>query len=168
MERDPEVLRYVGRPPLPEVEDYRAKIRSTYLPHYDRPSGHGAWAVIEKASGDFIGGCSLRPGMESPQAAEMGYAPEELEMGYGLRKPSWGRGYATELAQALVRKAFQELGAVVLVAGVTVDNIASVRVLEKAGLRRVGAPFLLPGETEPSVKYVLTRIEFDQQQVRIK
>jgi RimJ/RimL family protein N-acetyltransferase len=40
---------------------------------------------------------------------------------------------------------------------VTVDNFASVRVLEKAGLRRFGEPICLPGEDELSVKYGLTK-----------
>lgn len=78
-----------------------------------------------------------------------------------MRKPSWGRGYASEIVRALVRRAFTELGAVSLVASVTIDNVASIRVLEKAGLRRVGEPICLPGEDELSVKYALTKAEFD-------
>jgi RimJ/RimL family protein N-acetyltransferase len=162
MEREPDVLRYVGRRPLPDVDAYRNKIRSVFLPYYARPGGYGAWAIIEKASGEFIGRCSLRPGPDADVAAAMGFGPDDVELGYGLRKPSWGRGYATELAQALVRRAFRDLGVVSLVACVTLGNGASVRVLEKAGLRRVGEPICLPGEDEPSVKYALTRDQLDQ------
>jgi RimJ/RimL family protein N-acetyltransferase len=50
-----------------------------------------------------------------------------------------------------------------VVACVTVGNVASVRVLEKAGLRRVGEPIYLLGEDEPSVKYALTRDQFEHQ-----
>src|SRR5947209_7345825 len=134
MESEPDMLRYVGRKPLADVDAYRKKIRSIFLPYYDKPGGYGAWAIIEKASGEFLGGCSLRPGMDADVAAVMGYRPDEVELGFGLRKPSWGRRYATELAQALVRRAFTELGAYSVVACVTIDNLASVRVLEKAGL----------------------------------
>src|SRR5437660_7280131 len=47
-----------------------------------------------------------------------------------------------------------------LVACVTVANLASVRVLEKSGLRRVATPICLPAEDEPSVKYALTKHDF--------
>jgi len=164
MESESDVLRYVGRKPLADVDAYRKKIQSTFLPYYDKPGGYGAWAIIEKMSGEFVGGCSLRPGLDANSSAEMGYGPADVELGYGLRKSSWGRGYATEIVQAMVRRAFTELGAVSLVACVTVDNLGSVRVLEKAGLRRVGKPICLPGEDELSVKYALTNNQFDHQQ----
>jgi RimJ/RimL family protein N-acetyltransferase len=163
MESEPDVLRFVGRKPLADVDAYRNKIRSTFFPYYGKPGGYGAWAIVEKASGEFVGGCSLRPGLESTSAAEMGYGPGDVELGYGLRKPSWGKGYASEVVRALVRRAFTDLGAVSLVASVTVDNLASVRVLEKAGLRRVGEPICLPGEDELSVKYAFTKDQFDHQ-----
>ena len=59
MERDPEVLRYVGRKPLAGVDDYRKKIQSTFLPYDEKPGGFGAWAVVEKVSGELIGVCTL-------------------------------------------------------------------------------------------------------------
>lgn len=163
MESEPDVLRYVGRKPLVDVDAYRNKIQSHFLPYYDKPGGYGAWAIVEKASGEVVGGCSLRPGLDSNSGPEMGYGPNDVELGYGLRKSSWGSGYATEIVGALVRRAFTELGTVSLVACVTVGNVASVRVLEKAGLRRVGKPICLPGEEEPSVKYALTKDQFDHQ-----
>ncbi len=164
MESEPDVLRYAGRKRLADVDAYRTKIQTRFIPYYDKPGGYGAWAIVEKASGEFVGGCSLRPGLDADHAEPMSHGPDDIELGYGLRKPSWGRGYASEIVQALVRRAFTELGAVSLVASVTVDNLASVRVLEKAGLRRVGEPIRLPGEDELSVKYALTKEEFYQQQ----
>ncbi len=162
LESDPEVLRYVGRQPLADAEAYRHKIRTRFFPYYERPGGLGAWAVLERASGDFIGGCSLRPAVESSLASALGYGPGEIEMGYGLRRCSWGRGYATELAVALLRRAFTELEASCVVASFMVGNAASARVLEKAGLRRVEGLFQVAGEDQPSVKYVLTRDQFDR------
>ena len=157
MESEPDVLRYVGRKPLADVDAYRSKIQTVFLPYYDKPGGYGTWAIIEKASEEFVGGCSLRPGTDADVATAMGYGPDDVEVGYGLCKPSWGQGYATELVQALVRAAFTELGAVSVVACVTIDNLASIRVLEKAGLRRVGAPICLLGEDVPSVNYALCK-----------
>jgi RimJ/RimL family protein N-acetyltransferase len=164
MEQEPDVLRYVGRKPLADVDAYRNKIRSVFLPYYAKTGGYGACAIIEKTSGALVGGCSLRPGLDSDLVAEMAFGPDDVELGFGLRKPSWGKGYATEIARALVRRAFTELGAISLVACVTIDNLASVRVLEKAGLRRAGEPICLPGENELSVKYALSKGEFDNHQ----
>src|SRR5438874_11929015 len=95
IESEPDVLRYVGRKPLADVDAYRNKIRSIFLPYYDKPGGYGPWAVIEKMSEGFVGACSLRPGMDGHHdnhAAEMGYTPDDVELGFGLRKPSWGSG----------------------------------------------------------------------------
>jgi RimJ/RimL family protein N-acetyltransferase len=156
LESDPEVLRYVGRKPLPDVESYRRHIRSRFLLYDGKPGCHGAWAVLERASGEVIGGCSLRPALDAPHAAAMAYGPGEVELGYGLRRSSWGQGYATELARALVRRAFNGPDADRVVASVCAANTASIRVLEKAGLRREGGLFYLPGEDQPSLKYGLS------------
>jgi RimJ/RimL family protein N-acetyltransferase len=166
MEKEPDVLRYVGRKPLADVDAYRNKIQSVFLPYYDKPGGYGAWANIEKASGAFVGGCSLRPGLDSDLVTEMAFGPDDVELGFGLRKPSWGKGYATEIVKALVRRACTELGAISLVACVTIDNLASVRVLEKAGLRRAREPICLPGENELSMKFALMKGQFDNHQGR--
>ena len=151
----------MGRKPLPDVAAYRHKIQTVFLPYYARSGGFGAWAIIEKASGEFIGTGNLRPGLDTNSAAEMGYGPDDVELGFGLRKPSWGRGYATEVARALVRRAFTELGAASVVACVTDENVASVRVLQKAGLRQVGEAIHLPGEDERSLKFALTKNRYN-------
>ena len=161
LESDPEILRYVGRKPLADLDAYRQHIQSRLLPYDSRPEGYGGWVILEKASGDFLGGCSLKPALDSRSAVEMGFGAEEIEVGYGLRRRSWGKGYATELVQALVRMAFTKFGAPCVVASVSIDNVASVRVLEKAGLRRIGEAVYLPGEDGASVKYVVTKGQFE-------
>jgi RimJ/RimL family protein N-acetyltransferase len=161
LESDPEVLRYVWRKPLADAEAYRQFILSTLLPWYDRSDAYGTWAVLEKASQEFVGVGTLKPAIESRRAVEMGYRAGEVELGYGLRRAFWGRGYATEMARALVRRAFGELGATAVVAAVSIGNAASIRVLEKAGLVTTGKLYTLAGEEEPSVKYVLTGRQFE-------
>ena len=56
----------------------------------------------------------------------------------GLRRDSWGRGYATEAARACVGYGFDELGLEKIVADVDPANPASVRVLEKCGFELAG------------------------------
>src|SRR5688500_15104773 len=60
----------------------------------------------------------------------------ELELLYGVAEPLWGRGLATELANAMVTYAWATLGFSTIRASTDVANVASTRVLEKAGFTR--------------------------------
>jgi RimJ/RimL family protein N-acetyltransferase len=60
------------------------------------------------------------------------------EIWYKLHKNFWGQGYATEAARELLKFGFNELDLHRIEAGCAVDNIASVRVLEKCGMTREG------------------------------
>jgi RimJ/RimL family protein N-acetyltransferase len=90
--------------------------------------GYGMFAVVENASGRFIG----RAGILHP------YEWEEPELAYGLDQPYWGRGYATEAANILHRWAFFEKQMPALVSYVLPSNLASRHVLEKLGATCLG------------------------------
>ena len=62
----------------------------------------------------------------------------QYEIGYIFARPYWGRGLATELVMALVNFAFEQLSAAKIWAPVDAKNVASSRVLEKAGFRQEG------------------------------
>ncbi len=81
-------------------------------------------AVEEAQSGNLIGACDL-------SLIERGV----FDLGYMLGTPHWGNGYATEIALALADAAFFELRAQRLISTVDVNNHASIRVLEKIGMR---------------------------------
>jgi ribosomal-protein-alanine N-acetyltransferase len=98
------------------------------IPPAGRGEDFGQRLVIERASDLVIGGA----GFFGP--------PDEdgrTEFGYGIVPSRRGRGYATEAVGTLLRFGLADAEVVELVAGVELDNVASVRVLEKAGLRRV-------------------------------
>ncbi len=63
---------------------------------------------------------------------------DEVELGYWLTPPAWGRGYATEAARAMMAFARDTLGLRRLASGHFADNPASGRVLAKAGFRPTG------------------------------
>jgi RimJ/RimL family protein N-acetyltransferase len=68
-----------------------------------------------------------QPGMPPRTEAELGY----------IFDPAYnGRGYATEAVTAMMAYAFDRLGMRRLTAGCFADNLASVRILEKVGMRR--------------------------------
>ena len=95
--------------------------------------------------------------------------PDEVELGYRLRKSFWGKGYATEGSRALIDKGFAELGVQRVAAFTMVVNVASRRVMEKAGLTPRTRTFHQPwpdyieGEEEGDVEYALLRSEWEEQ-----
>ncbi len=88
--------------------------------------GFGATLFHERTTGRAIGWGGL-------QHSTIGVG-ERLTVGYVITPDAWGRGYATEVATASVAHAFAFLGAEQLNASVLSTNLASRRVLEKAGL----------------------------------
>src|SRR5438067_6098001 len=139
LDSDPEVVRSVGPYTLPSVDAYREHIRKRFLPFYDgRVPPRGFWAAAEKPGGAFAGWFHLRPAADYRHAAECGFRPGDHDLGYRLARRFWGRGLATEGAAALVRSALADPTVTRVVACALAANRASVRVLEKVGLRQVG------------------------------
>ena len=62
-----------------------------------------------------------------------------LTLGYALAPETWGKGYATEAAQAIVDAGFSLTNAVEMLASIRPDNPASRRVLEKCGFAYTGS-----------------------------
>jgi RimJ/RimL family protein N-acetyltransferase len=160
LDSDPEVMRHVGPYQLADVEAYRQHIRARWLPCYAAGRGLGFWAAVTKEGAEFLGWFTLRPALDYRFAAEAGFGPDDFELGYRLRRAAWGRGYATEGARALVRRGFTALGVTRVVAAALVTNGASLRVLEKVGLRQVGR-FAVPGFEHPAATFALTKEQID-------
>ena len=88
--------------------------------------------------------------------------PGEVELGYRLRKPAWGKGYATEGSCALICKGFTEFGVQRVVAEAMAVNVASRRVMEKAGRKLVRTfyqpwPYPIEGDQFGDVEYALDK-----------
>jgi RimJ/RimL family protein N-acetyltransferase len=160
LDSDPEVMRHTGPNRLPDADAYRQLIRDRFLPYYARYESYGFWAVVEKVSGAWLGWFHLRPALDYRFAAEAGYREGDVDLGYRFVRAAWGKGYATEGARALVRKALTELDAARVVSCALEGNAASTRVMEKVGLKFAGR-FAMPGYEQPAVLYVLRREEFD-------
>lgn len=92
--------------------------------------GWGVWIVIDKKSNVVIGDMGFKGGPNSEYA---------VEIGYGIVPSRRGKGYATEAAMALVEWAFTSEDVKKIVAECLEDNIASIRVLEKLQMKRIGA-----------------------------
>jgi RimJ/RimL family protein N-acetyltransferase len=85
--------------------------------------GYGNWAVVETASGTFLG----RAGLWKPEGWP------EIEAGWSLLPEHWGHGYATEAARASLRWAHEELGIRFVMSFIKPDNVRSIAVAERLG-----------------------------------
>jgi [ribosomal protein S5]-alanine N-acetyltransferase len=122
---DPGVTRFMK--PYPTIEHTR---RALDVHVREARAGRPAfWAVIERSSGDLIGDAGV--GLVD------GIGPE-FELGYALGTQWWGRGYATEAARAVRDYALGELALPEMLALVRPDNMASIKIVEKLGMERVG------------------------------
>ena len=87
--------------------------------------GYGVWLLIKTESRIVVGSAGFqgRPSAEG-----------EIELGYGVHPDFRNHGYATEAARALLRWASEQPGVKRVIAHCDEDNIASQRVVEKAGM----------------------------------
>ncbi len=121
MNADPEVLRYTGDEPFHDVREARSFIAA--YPDY-RLHGFGRWAVVRTEDGAVLGWCGLKR-----------HGDGQVDPGYRLLRSAWGRGYATEASKACLEWGFQEAGLDTIIGRVARANTASIRVLEKVGMR---------------------------------
>jgi RimJ/RimL family protein N-acetyltransferase len=134
---DAETMRYVGEgKTFNRQETWRAV--SSMLGHW-LLRGYGMWAVELKGTGEMIG----RAGFINPEGWP------GFELGWMIAKPYWGRGYATEAAEAALAFAFRELAQDKVISLIRRDNLPSIRVAEKIGAQFdsevdvLGAPALV-------------------------
>ena len=120
---DPEVVRFVDVGEPLSRDQCELWIERSLANYESR--GYGAAAVIERATGAFIG------------YAGIVYAPDrtEPEIIYAFEKAAWGRGLASELVPPLVRFGLIDCGLPLLLATIAGENTPSRRVVEKCGFR---------------------------------
>ncbi len=153
LDSDPDVMRYVSARPAVGVEAYRERTRNVYLP-LQAHAWFGVYLVFERD--EFLGWAFVRPAPGHLFARDLGWTREdEIEIGYRYRRAAWGRGIATEAAAPLVARALNDPATASVVACARIDNVASLRVLEKLELARTGEA-VLPGVPEPVVKLART------------
>ena len=154
LDSDPEVMRFISKGEPTSMARIRDEILPRFLAYYEQTPPRGFWAAHGRDD-EFIGWFHLRPDK---------ITPEEMELGYRLKRSAWGRGLATEGARALIARGFGNWNYPKISARTLIINLASRRVMEKAGLGfehdfTWGAD-ALPGWTEEerrAVKYSLRR-----------
>jgi len=146
LDRDPEVMRYVGSPAGVKSEAETAaralaRIRETEAGQHE-PLGF--WCVEARADATFLGVAAL---IRMPDG-------DDVEVAYRLARAAWGQGIATEAAGALVAHGLRTIGLPRLVAVTYLENRASQGVLDKLGFERRG---LVEYKGVQTTFHVLTR-----------
>jgi RimJ/RimL family protein N-acetyltransferase len=123
---DPDVWRSLrpGVPFQPRVGEERLH---HHIRHWD-VHGFGLWALVERASGEVAGWAGASHPSFVPEVAE------EVEIGWTLRRPFWGRGLATEAASEAVEASFAHLDRDTLISLIDPGNERSIAVARRLGM----------------------------------
>lgn len=123
--RDPEMRKYYPEGTL-TLEETREELE-WFLNGHPRHPELGLWATIHKETGRFIGRCGLLPWTIEGEL--------EVEIAYMIAKTHSRQGLGSEVARALVRYGFEELGRTRLIALIDEGHVASIKTAESASLR---------------------------------
>lgn len=129
-EMDPEVMKYIRKESATK-EEARAQF-DKYLAYMKENPPYGVFAAFLKETGEQVGLAVLIHLEMDPKKHD------RFEVGYRFSKEYWGKGYATELTRAFLKYGFQNLNLPTIWATIKPDNMASHRVLLKAGLTDEG------------------------------
>jgi RimJ/RimL family protein N-acetyltransferase len=117
--------------------DRRVAENTARIPHpYNAADAAGLLASVNQTAVETVFAIELNGALIGMCGLDR--RQDNIELGYWLGVPFWGRGYATEAARALIDHAFTTLGHEVLLSGARVSNPASRRVLEKCGFQWTG------------------------------
>lgn len=134
---DPEVCRYIGNG-LPRPRS-RVEVGLRNARRLWDERGYGSFYVSD---GDgFVGvGLLIPVAGTGVDGTDLDARGPEIEIGYWVARRVWARGYATEIGSAVLAWAMSDGGPGLgrLIAVAHPENLASQRVLEKIGMRRVG------------------------------
>lgn len=151
MNADAEIMRYFPKPLSRKSSDALAGlIRGNMTKH-----GWGLWAIDVKTGPSFAGFVGL-----AVPVFKAHFTPA-VEIGWRLRRDCWGRGYATEGAQAVLTFAFGRLNLAEIVSFTADSNVRSRAVMERLGMAHKPAddfdhPMIAAGS--PVRRHVLYRL----------
>lgn len=150
MDRDPEVIRFVG-PLWSNDQEHLAFLRQRITMAF--PEGMGYWSVFpQDAPTEFLGWIMLCP---------TSTGDEGVEIGWRLKRSVWGRGIATEAAAPVLRHGFAAAALAQVVADIHPNNHNSIRVAEKLGLSFAG---MVDYGGEAARRYCISRTVFEARQ----
>jgi [ribosomal protein S5]-alanine N-acetyltransferase len=152
---DPVVMEFIGPSNVTEsVAQQRERLIAIRAKHRAFGEPFGAFALVERATGELVGTGLLKP---LPDAN--GANTEDIEIGWHLVRRCWGRGFATEAGRALATRGFERLPLDTLNIVIHPGNERSVAVA-----RRLGATF--KGRTTRYYGQELELFQLDRREAR--
>jgi [ribosomal protein S5]-alanine N-acetyltransferase len=129
---DPNVTRFIGGG-LTDISQAESYLERFVELNAKRIDGSGFWAIIEKDTQELVGAVLLK---RLPDKASN--LTNDYEVGWHLRKLSWGKGYATEAGKGAIEYGFKKLQLPVIYAVANPENRASIRVMQRLGMIYMG------------------------------
>ena len=126
--QDPDIYKYQHWGPN-SYEDTKNYIKMCIDQQSETPRKSFELCITDKATGDFIGAIGIRIKSTSSKNADLGY---------WVRKDKWGNGIGTEATRGIIKFGFNDLKMNRIWATVSPENISSIRVLEKSGMKKEG------------------------------
>jgi RimJ/RimL family protein N-acetyltransferase len=151
---DQEVSRYTIWDMHRSVEDSRAFLEHV-LGNYERGEGSADWGIVYKGDGRLVGTCAIQLGADNACA----------ELGYVIHREYWGRGLVPEAVRAMIAFGFERMGLNRIEARCIVENTASSRVMEKAGMTYEGTlrqREFIKGAYQDMKLYAILKSEFSR------
>ena len=124
---NPNMVRYIGNGSVRNKEQ-TIKFFEWIVGHYKINDNYGLKILKDKETGDYIGHAGL-----VPQTIE---GEQYIEVGYWIEENYWGKGYASEAAQALIKYGLTELKLPKIIALIQKGNIASEKVVIKNSMKK--------------------------------
>ena len=121
---NPDVYRYLGSGSGVSEEGV-VKLMDHFESIFEQ--GYGVFAVIEKASGEVIGHCGIRPIPDG-----------RIELLYAYCPSAWGKGYATEAGKAVLAYGKENFNLNEIIAMSYPQNPGSIGVIKKLGFEPIG------------------------------
>lgn len=122
IESDPEILSDFHPKDIRTREEIEAKLNKFIL--YYKEVNLPWFVIFELNSNKYVGRIGF-----------WRYKSGEIEFGFALHKDFWGQGFGTEAISAILTWAKENIESGNIIAVVTLDNMASSRVLEKCGMQ---------------------------------
>jgi RimJ/RimL family protein N-acetyltransferase len=131
---DPAVTEFIGGQTAPDVATVRANLEKAVERNTSKfGEPFGSFPLFLRTSGELIGTAIMKPLVDGADAIQ-----PEIEIGWHLVKRAWGQGYATEMARALLARAFALTREEKIWVVVQPPNARSIAVAKRIGMTYVG------------------------------
>ena len=129
MDCNPNVHKYLWQKPVVNIDEVHAYIDMVRQQYMD--NGIGRFVAITKDTNELIGWTGIKFVNDHVENGNTNF----YDYGYRLNEKFWNKGFATESAKACIDYGFENLNLKTIIGRAISENIASIKVLEKIGLK---------------------------------